>query len=426
MRGQITVFILIGIMVVVAFAMTLYAGSRLGLGGKGLKEGERAGVSEIEDAVRSCLNIALGEGLARAGRQGGIIFSDEGGVFPREGFDFLGVPSAGGIVETPFIVLPPQGDVGGLFFADVPLYPFDGFPFPPNEEVPFLTGYYGISRLPPLYRVSEGESVQNSVQAALESFVAQKSAECMDWASFAQEGLEVSAGQPSVVLLFAQRQDQFVGEQFVTAQLTWPLEVETPGLDKVVLTDFSVRVPVRLASVYYVAKSIVDGDVTDVTYVPSPQGGMQVEEITVGDDSVIKVSDPQSAVQGVPFSFWIARKNRVPGLWHIDEAPLERVVFHVAPEGRGTRVTVDGNFLRFSDPCPEDGVPSPFVVELNASDPDEDAVRFEVQVVGSVQNELNEIGERRIRVFAGDGSGGPSSRFDSQELKVGVALCPVR
>ncbi len=425
MRAQITVFIIIGILVVIAFAIALYAGSRLGLGGEGRGVEGKLGVQEIQDTVTSCLELSLGEGLKLLGSQGGFIFKEQGGVHdPQESFE---LPTAQGKVAVPWLIIPPQGDVGGLFFADVPKYPFEGFPFPPKESKPFLTGYYGISRLPPLYEVNEAqERTEGSIQDALEFFVAKKTTECVDWAGFAQKGFDVTVGQADVSLLFAQRQDQFVGEQFVTAALFWPLEISAPGNEKAQLKEFSTRVPVRLASVYYVTKSIVDGDVTDVSYVPQASGGMEIAVERFGEGSIIRLKDAQSVVQNAPFEFIIARKNRLPALWQIDDTPLGSVVFHVTSEGRGTRVQVDGKFLRFQDPCQDPDVQNPFVIELNASEPDEDEVSFAVEVQGSVEPELKEIGERVVRVFAKDESQGSTGQFDRQELKVQVALCPVR
>lgn len=423
-RAQVTVFIIIGILVVIAFAIALYAGSRLGLGGQRGVE-DKLGVREIDDAVTTCLELSLGEGLKTLGAQGGFIFKEQGGVHDAQ--ESFGLPSASGKVEVPFVIVPPQGNVGNLFFADIPKYPFEGFPFPPNEKKPFLTGYYGISLLPPLYKITEAqEVVAGSIQETLEKFVAKKTVECVDWAGFQRKGFDVTVGSADVSLLFAQRQDQFIGEQFVTAALFWPLEVTTPGREKAQLKEFSTRVSVRLASIYYMTKAIVDGDVTDVSYFPQASGGMNVSVERFAQASIIRLKDPQSVVQNAPFEFVIARKNRLPGLWQIDAAPLENVVFHVTPEHDGTRVRVDGKFLRFQDPCQDPDVPNPFVIELTASDPDEDEASFAVEVQGAFEPELKEIGERIVRVFAKDESGGPLGQFDRQELKVQVALCPVR
>lgn len=424
MKAQITVFIIIGILVVIAFAIALYAGNRLGLGTQQGVEG-KLGVEEIQSTVTSCFELSLGEGLKLLGKQGGFIFKEQGGIHDvQEAFE---LPSAEGKALVPWLVISPQGDVGNLFFAAVPKYPFEGFPFPPSETKPFFTGYYGISRLPPLYKINEAqERTEGSIQDTLESFVAKKTTECMDWPAFTGKGFDVTVGTAAASLLFAQRQDQFVGEQFVTASLFWPLDITTPGREKAQLKDFSTRVPVRLASIYYVTKAIVDGDVTDVSYAPSASGGMSVAVERFADGSLVRLSDPQSQVQNAPFEFLIARKNRLPALWQIDDAPLKSVVFHVSPEGRGTRVQVDGKFLRFQDPCQDPDVQNPFVIELNASEPDEDQVSFAVEVQGSAESELKEIGERKVTVFAKDESNGPLGQFDRQELKVEVALCPVR
>ncbi|MBI4146499.1 hypothetical protein HY489_04130 [Candidatus Woesearchaeota archaeon] len=423
MRGQVTVFILIGILVVIAFGITLYAGSSLQK--KEFSQGsEQAGVQQLQDYVQTCLNLAVGEALSLLGKQGGFLYDSQGGLLQQGSVAFAKFPGSSGVLDVPYLVVPPVGDLGGVFVSNPPGYPFDSFPFSPEDGSLFFTGYYGVSKLAPLYKVTaSGEPVAGSVQQSLEAFIGKKTAVCADFREFEAKGFDVVSGSGVLSLVFAQRQEQFVGEQYVTVELLWPLEVSTPGKEKVLLKDFATRVNVRLATMYYFVKSLVDGDVTDVSFAPSSSGNIKVERQSFGEDSVLVVRDEQSSLQNRPFEFVVLRKNRIPALWAIDTKPLERVVFHVTPERRGTRVVVEGNKLLFRDPCPDDGVSNPFVLELNASDPDEDVVSFVAKVVGRSESELADVGTFKVQVFAKDDANLPLDSFDSQVFDVKVALC---
>lgn len=430
MRAQITLFIIIGILIVVAFGIAIYIGTAMN---KRIQTAETTQhveqIQPIQDYVTSCLDLATKEGLKLIGRQAGVLYNSQGGITPDfidgEGVQYLAYTDAElGTLKTPFVILPPNGNVGTLFYSEPPKYPFDGFPYAGEELI--FNGYYGISQLPPLYKTSiEGERVENSVQENFENFAAKRTVQCTDWQQFEAQGFRFKTGTATASLTFAQKQEQFAGEQYISVELNWPIQVTTPAGDKTELENFAVRENTRLATLYYAAKTIIDGDVTDVSYIP--QGNYAITTMTIpqGENTIVIARDEQSLIDNKPFEFWIPRKNRKPALWQIEEI---NKVFHVTPEGRGTTITAVGNELRFNDPCP-DGE-NPYVVQLNSSEPDEQEITYDIYIPGSATSEIPQdaatFGAFSITVFSKDKSQNSNDWFDSQEIPLTVAICEIR
>jgi hypothetical protein len=437
MRGQITIFIIIGILVLVAFSIALYVGTKMKQRVE-VRETqqhiEKLGIQPIQDYITTCLSLAATEGLNLIGKQGGVIYQSQGGITPApvEGnYVTYTDPERAEQLKVEYLILPPEGNVGELFFSEPPAYPFPGFPYVPDETEPLFKGYYGQNMLPPLYKISvqNNEHVGNSIQENLETFIAQKTVNCVNWKTFEDKGYGITSGNATASLIFAQKQEQFAGEQYITIGLIWPVEVSTPGGDKTLLTDFAIKAPVRLATIYYTVKQIIDSDVTDISYVPGNIGAFSASILPYGEDSFVAVKDAQSTVANKPFEFWIPRKNRRPALWHIDVSPLKDATFHITKEGRGTSITVQDNILSFNDPCQESGVQNPFLLQLNASDPDEDKITYAVHLPGSSNNEIPPDAVNfaySITVYSKDRSSHTNDWFDSQEIPLQVALCEER
>ncbi len=452
-KAQITIFIIIGALVVVAFGVTLYVGGKMGErieGKETTQRMEQLGIQPIQDYINTCLSLATTEGLALIGRQGGTIYKSQGGLTKNydeaPGENYVKYPDSDlGTLDVSFLIMPPTNNVGNagcatdntcLFYSQPSNYPFIGFPYPPEETTPLFSGYYGISRLPPLYKKTpEGEQVTNSIQENLELYIAKRTAECASWTTFEEKGYSVSAGDATAEIIFASQAEQLIGEQYITTELKWPIEITTPAGDKTVITDFALKEQVRLATIYFTIKRIIDADVTDISYKPQNEGAFEVSIYPHGENSFVIVKDTQSIVKTKPFEFWIPRKNRKPALWQINTEPLKDATFHVTPEGRGARITTTDNTLRIEDPCQESGTPNPFLLELQASDPDEDPVTFDVYICSSCENEIPQdapsFGEFGITVFAHDRSAKPSNmfdegQFDSQQIPLQTAICEVR
>lgn len=384
MRGQIAIFIILGILALLALSFTLYAAGTF----KKTVLKSKVGVDAVTDLVSSCLFTVGEEALLALGASG-----------------FRSVNQSSGNA-----IIAPDGTVGERS-SSIPEYPFPGFPYT-NGSLLF-TGYYGVSLLPQLYGPSQ------SVEHMLNLFIEENIVSCANWQSFLEAS--VTAGAPHAQLVIARSLEDFEHEDSITLQLDWPMNVSSK--DQIVyLERFTARLPVRLATVYYLAKGIVDADVSDISYVPIVPSGFVLEKKRSENKkvSVLGVNDLRSLVRNAPFEITLARQNRHPALWQINDSLFGQL--HVTLEGKGALFSVEENALVISDPCP-DG-PNPVMVQLNASDPDEDTVSFRVDLPMSSDNRLpkSAIGvQYSFTVYASDGS-----LDDFQKIPLEVALCEVR
>ena len=444
-QAQITIFIIIGFLIIIAFGTTIYVTTKIGKSTETTtQQKEQLGIQPIQDYITTCLQMATREGLALLGKQGGLIYKTQGGLndLPEEHLQYTD-PELG-MLDLQFLILPPEGNVGTancatpeqkcgeenrpdccLFYSDPPYYPYPGFPYLPDGST-LYNGYFGISQLPPLYKKTPDErAVSNSIQENLELYIAKRTAECTNWKTFEDKNYKISPGQPTASLLFAEKKqiEQFTelqtfGEQYINVELSWPIEITTPGGEKTILSNFADKEPIRLVTIYFTIKQMLDADATDISYEPESTGSFTTSTIQNGENAIIIVKDSQSKIANKPYEFWIARKNRAPALWQINEAQFNNIKFHVIGD-KGASISIEGNKLIIKDICQEADKPDPFIIELNASDPDENEVRYEAtpkeipgeSVLGLPFN---------IRVYAKDNS---TEEYDYQDIPVQVALC---
>ncbi|RLE44968.1 hypothetical protein DRJ22_05210 [Candidatus Woesearchaeota archaeon] len=394
MRGQITVFIIIGLVVLIVFGFAIYLSASVK---KRVPVSESFDVQTFVDYVNSCLEKTAVQGLSLLGKQSGYLFVSQGGITPdispaSLGVDFLIYNN----LNVPFAVVPPEGSVG-LLSSSPPEYPFEGFPFFDGKKI--FQGFYGLVKLPPLYKKSpDNKRVPDSIQESLESFVENNIVKCADFRIFEEQGYSFSVGEPVVSLILASNVSYFSGETFVTFVLDWPVEVSL-GEKRAQIKDFAVKVPVRLASLYFFVKDLIDKDAGNISFVPVSVPPFSVSVVDVGFDSVVSVRDSYSVINNTSFEFVVARKNRAPALWFIPEISEGFCV--------GDKIFVDNNVLKIGG----------FSVELNASDPDEDSVLFRVDKSLFLESDLP--GPLNLRVSAFDGA-----LEDYQDLKLRFSVCP--
>ena len=421
MKGQITLFIIIGVVVLVAFGLTFYVVSQTAKGVKGRPAEqvlEQTIIKPIDDYITTCLTLAANEGLELLGKQGGWLY--------QSGLPEVPEPAEGNYVvyneyKVRYAIVPPEGNVGTtgreIFFSQPPEYPFPGFPWISSKEEPHFYGYYGVSKLPPLYKKNQtGGPVTSSIQEMLERFVEKSVVECADWKGFEAQELSFRTGNPSAELLFAETREALGTEQFISFKLNWTVEISPPTGEKTTLKEFSAKLPVRLARVYFAAKNLIDADVTDISLEPSSTEFV-VSTLPAGEDdkdSIVILEHPYSTIAGKPYEFRIARKNRNPALWQIDKKEFDRA-FHIA-ETKTTTFRVENNTLIVIDPCDD-----PVVIELNASDPDNNKVVFDIDK-DEIPKGITPGMPFAIRVYARDAQ--DSASEDYQEITLGrIAIC---
>ncbi len=387
-RGQITIFIIIGLLIVVSLGIAIYVAGTVK---KELATAKTISAEEIEETVTSCLRQTTEEGLILLGKQGGHIFENQGGL------------TSDSLQETSITITPPVGNVGTFFYSTPPEYPFQTYPFRGGETT--FEGYYGINNLPPL-NPSQG---QTSVSENLEHYIETKLPECTNFAQF--DLYEIIAGEPAVTLIFAQNIEQLKTEQALTIELNWNIKATNLDGNTAQFEKFSARLPVRLGTMYYTAKEYADADVTDITYEPTTQLPFVIETKTTEKGSNIILTDTTSTVQGIPYSFTIKRQNRAPALWFIENADT----IYVPPSGT-TTLRISGNQLSAQQPCE-----SFTTIQLKANDPDNDTTTFSINDAQAIEISANDIPQKIVQIYAHDTH--PAKSADYQQITLTVTLC---
>ena len=365
MRGQLTLLIIVGILIAIMVGIVLYAArstsAKKGESNINTQQQTSELLKPVEEFTRQCLDLAARTSLNQLGAQAGTLYESQGGLTPDpySSTDYVLHNS----VKVPFAILPPQGDVGTLFFADTPKYPWETFPaIYENGTVliaEYLQGYYGINTLPQLIGL-------NSVQDQLENAVLVATTTCLDWTIFEPQGITVIPQTPHLRVIFGERSTSFL--------LSYPLDVTSTVTGTTSHIDaFAVDIPVRTKSIMQAARATIDKDVNDITFDPSSvlYGTIGISTSRELFDDILTVTDPSSTVGGKPYLFQFARKNRAPAILWIQNA-TDKVCDSGTVHASTSVLFVDAT-----------GCGTGFdstTLSVRAYDPDEDAVTFSFQI----------------------------------------------
>jgi len=433
-HAQITLMILMGLILLIAFGLVIWWGTKTATK-RTAPEAEhqrlrQVAVQPVRDYVQSCLDITTSNALELLGKQGGVLYQAQGGltpdVRPQESESFVVYDG----LNVSYAIVPPSGTIGQLFFSEPPDYPYRTFPYlflNDNENLGTVIktqyeGYFGIPRLAPLLKPGE-----ESIQAQLESFINFNLPRCTEWSTFQQQGLSVAAGIPETTITIAENITQVETEQYFTAHVYWQVDVNDLATGaNTTISEFSLGYPVHLARFYLFVKSIVLDDVGNSSFDPrtasdpaTPVSVVQDVNPSGGDDLII-VQDRASQLRGKPLEFRILRKNRIPALEWINQTGLDGFEF-IPAEMCGIsspNVVIDQGVLSISHASPDSPAAS-WSAELEAMDPDEDAITF--RTLGPAPLRLpGPAAMYRLYVYASDGK----ETEDYQPLRVMRTGCP--
>ena len=299
-KSQITLFVIIGILLIfVAGIFFFYAKTIL----TNLPEQEIKGIEPINNYIINCIDQTATTAIELAGKQGGYIFESQGGLVKDfsdvyKGKFFIPYTDQNGITyKVAYGISKRERDYGTIYKADTPEYPWIGFPGdPPNYK-----GLFGDSELPVLYK-KDGPF---SIQAEIESYVNNKTAECLDFSVF--EDYEITAPENF-------KTEVTIAKNDVVISLDYPVQIKT-GTQTRNLNEFNVKKNIRLKAVYDFTKDLINLDNTDISFdIEKSSGGIysdRKEDVYEHDDIII-VKDQRSLLGNRPYEFWFARQNRPP------------------------------------------------------------------------------------------------------------------
>jgi hypothetical protein len=440
-KAQLTLMIITGIVLLFAVGMVILIGSKTETKRtEPAAEQQRmrqAAVQPVKDYIQNCLDITTMSALDFIGKQGGVIYKSQGGLTP----DVDKVADLGKrYVEyngynVSYLIQKPAQDIGRLYFANPPSYPWPSFPHVFNSTDSSITktmytGYFGKSLLPPLLKPGE-----NSIQEQLELYIKFNLPKCTDWSTFSNQGLSIAAGKPNITVLIAENKTQIETEQYFSVIADWPVTITdlTTG-GNTTLDEFSLSHPVHLAKFYLFIQGLILSEINDASFNPLTAGAyatpVYIEKDVFANpetketDDIIIAQDTESMMRGKPLEFWILRDNRYPALVWVNQTGLDEYVFY--PMGTckdKASISISGNLLSITyaeSPSAE------WSTLLEAVDPDEDVVAFrrtpDDGKIGKYGQPPPVGSENRYRmhVYASDGG----EIEDEQELMLTLTGCP--
>jgi hypothetical protein len=391
-QAQLTLMILTGIVILFAVFTVIWLGSKTAVK-RTAPEAEQQrlrqiAVQPVREYVQNCLDVTTSAALELFGKQGGVLYQSQGGLTEDVQHADIGrTHIVYDNLNVSYVIHRPTEDIGTVFFANPPLYPFRTFPylFKDNDEharsiiATQTTGYFGKLRFPPLHKPGK-----ESVQEQLETYIANNLPLCTDWQTFKNtHGLDVSTGTPAVGVMIAENLAQAATEGLFAVLANWTVTIadKTTG-GETTLTEFSLSYPVHLAQFYLFVQSVVINDISNASYDPRNASAESTRVVVVenahlnadgsGDDVII-VQDAQSVLRGRPLEFRALRKNRYPALVWANQTDLDDYRFIPAI---GKCSETESIFLSGDDLRIKFGDPKDWHAELEALDPDEDAITF--------------------------------------------------
>ena len=391
MKAQVTIFIIIGLVLLIAVGITLYVTSFIVTKPKIVKK-------NVKEFVVDCLKQAGEDSFKEIGLNGGYFENDVRQIITKEDQKFS------------LLVTKPYRNICSgavcLYYFQPWKYPWPLFPYKSeSKQEKVFTGYFGDSALLPL----------PVIKSKLEADIKQKLLKCADFSILARQGVDVQANaQPKVSITFYNltylAEEQISQDRLTIVNLDWPL-VESTGVSVAKEKLFTVKLPLRFATMYYSVESIINNDISNISYVPDIKG-LNIKVTNFEDFSLVNVSDPLSQILGEKFNFVFARQNRNPALWWVD-LPVNE--FFVVIDDNGfmspveIRIDQNNKLLSFIDRCQGTAT-----VKINASDADEDNLFFK-----TVPEKLT-VGDEKFRLIVNDGS---TEDYDYQDIGVNVGIC---
>ncbi len=435
MKAQLTLMMLMGLVMLIAVGIVLYIG-----GSSMTKSTERgseqqrlsqSAIQTIRDYVHSCLDATTTAALDLIGKQGGVLYRAQGGLTP----DILPSDPQGGRyviydgLNVSYLIHRPSQNVGRLYFAEPPDYPWVTFPYVLNKSDMSVmrttyTGYFGISLLPPLFKPGK-----DSIQEQIESYISFNLPRCTDWSSF--KGLSITADKPNVSVIIAENKTQIETEQYFSVVANWQVNITDSSTGSNTTLDmFSRGYPVHLAKFYVFVQSLIYSEINDSSFDPLSQSSPASPVFVFRDifknpedegaDDLIIVKDAESELRGKPLEFRILRQNRYPALVWINQSDINSYAFYrmgMCP-AKAQSIFLEGNQLKITYATDS---PYEWSGTLSAIDPDEDNVSFSIKPEDGIIDDVP-LNDALFRLFVYASDGGNTK--DYQIVNLTLAGCP--
>ncbi|MBD3309816.1 hypothetical protein GF351_01205 [Candidatus Woesearchaeota archaeon] len=389
-RSQITVFFILGMVILIIFGLIWWAVSQADRApGPKSTVDQQAALKMVQNHVEACLETSLQEGLVLLGRQGGFIYQDQPGdviswSIPSAAYQGDGVayqiydllkdghkPRADYIEEPPlypcYSVLPWEGGESFVgeqchknYHHNLPLYFYGSLEEPVNGVQPSLcTGTTKV--LDYMCRCTDGDNCVYSIEEQLRSYISYSTRECVQRTVI--EGYNVTSGKVTTEVIFAKSD--------VQAELDFEVSVEdVRGQSVSKRYSFSTKQPLRFSFIYdlvFSSKGLLYRDISNVSFDMVDDGKVLIERfektyaytypsLTIEKKDIRKGTDiitVKDEADGYVFQF--ARENRYPVMDYLTYKPCRR------------------GSVQY-DICVDEG--DAILLEPKAFDPDEDILSY--------------------------------------------------
>ncbi len=337
-KAQITLFIIIGLVIVGAVAFLYYFITTPRI------EKKELDTTAIEEYVTSCLDKTAKQALIKLGEQGGYLFVQDMPKSKR-----IGEIEIAYLITAPRLISTDEWQIydylGSNPFPSDWKYPWENFPYKNGEEV--YTGYFGNDNVPGL------ESGEISFKMQLKKFIEKNVTSCLDLSIFKEKGFNIKVTSPPQI-------DIVITNENVIFTLNLGLNVKKSGSKKKI-NNFVAVEDVKLRNLYQFLKTLIFNDITDISFDITKQ--VPIYTITKSEqanDDLIIITDSSSIVNGKPYLFQFMRENRKPALHNntISCDNLELNVNYFDPdEDNLAFCNVQDNSLVISDGSKQDSKP---------------------------------------------------------------------
>ncbi|MBW3003630.1 hypothetical protein KY337_03640 [Candidatus Woesearchaeota archaeon] len=362
-KSQITLFIILGMVVIMVFGVTMYA-VKISTTTKQREEGtkiltETIQVSGIQNYIEECLDQTIEDALLKLGRQGGRLYDFQGGsMIPGKSVRVDSNLVSYGITK-PLLAeetnYPPP-------FAYPCLGPLDSCPrnlYLGTNALPGLCDFNGPNKkgaqffLPcPTYDFAS-EADHSSVQEQLQTYISNKTKECINFSAIGIKDAVVEGDINTSVV---------IGRNNIEVTLVYPLELRISGEEPVIeLLEFSAKYPVRLMKIFEIAATgagLIGGDNNQLNFKileSFKKPALYDKDINVNmfsrvcsdcglqrHDALLVIQDKESIVNNTPYTMQFMIENRFPVLDWIGHFPKIDGYDIIVLEGEPINFTVQG------------------------------------------------------------------------------------
>jgi len=332
-KGQIAIFLLISIVLVSGFSIFYFVFNNAHDAQTSVeREATYIGLlqqSSIKESINSCLDMEVVRGLNFIGKQGGVIYKDQGG-FIDEG---VSIDHGGFKVNYGILRREPNAE---FYPLPVPDYPYIGKLENQNkayygkENIANLCEPFGDNKNCPSLDV-----FGKSFEKQLKVYIINGTRKCLESTVFSQAfpNYNISLSeQPNVTVVF--------GEGKVIFDFKTRISFLFSGNVLSGVENFKIIKNVRMKNFHNFIKDLINNEIKDIKFdiekdykkLKTVKTGFKVSKIknacsgcdnTKKYDDIIIVSDSNSELDGKPYTFIFTRQNRIPALDLIKQQGLE-------------------------------------------------------------------------------------------------------